>query len=289
MGAMAALPATLAPPSAPPGRRATPAILRPMPRARPAGSRACPPEPPVLRVLGLPVHRCSRTETLDRLADAVERGRAGAGSLQVVTLNPEICMQARRRPELAAVVGRAGLVLADGHGLVWASRRLGYTPLERVAGVDLLEDLAGLAARRGWRLFLLGAAPGVAAAAAARLVSRHPGLAVAGTAAGSADPAEAPRLAAAIAAVHPDILAVAFGAPRQELWLDQHLRATGAAVGIGVGGSLDVIAGRVRRAPLLLRERGLEWAWRLGRQPGRLPRMLRAAPFFLLVWRARAR
>lgn len=234
-------------------------------------------------MLGLPVHRCDRRQAAGRCARAVEAHRDGAGApLQVVTLNPEILMLARRQPELARVIRRAGLVLADGQGLVWASRRLGRPLPERVAGVDLLDDLAAAAAARGWRVFLLGAGPGVAARAAVRLQGRHPGLTVAGTAAGSAAESEAAPLVAAIAARRPDVLAVAFGAPRQELWLDRHLGETGAALGIGVGGSLDVLAGRVPRAPAALRARGLEWAYRLWRQPWRLPRMLRAAPFFVL-------
>ncbi len=234
-------------------------------------------------VVGCAVDRVDRTAALARCIAAVEAGRRGAAPpLQVVTLNPEILMLARRHPQLAAVIRRAALVIPDGHGLVWASRRLGDPLPARVAGVDLLDDLAAAAVDRGWRVFLLGAAPGVAAAAAERLRTRHPGLAIVGTASGSAGAAAAP-LVAAIADLRPDLLAVAFGAPRQELWLDRHLAATGAALGIGVGGSLDVVAGRVPRAPQLLRDHGLEWSYRLARQPWRLPRMLRAAPFFLRV------
>ncbi|HUY96793.1 MAG TPA: WecB/TagA/CpsF family glycosyltransferase [Verrucomicrobiae bacterium] len=261
-----------------------------MATARPEREGAGATAPPAAIVLGLPVSRCDRAQAL-RLCEEVvaQRRRSPARPLHVVTLNPEILMQARRLPDLRAVVRRAGLVLADGQGIVWAARRLGLPALDRVAGVDLLEDLAQLAAQRGWRLFLLGAAPGVAWAAASRLQARHPALVVAGTAAGSAAAADGPALAREIAGTRADILAVAFGAPRQELWLDRQLVATGCSVGIGVGGSLDVLAGRVPRAPAWLRGRGLEWAWRLLRQPRRLPRMLRASPFFWLVWRERPR
>lgn len=203
-----------------------------------------------------------------------------AASLQVVTLNPEMVMQARRQPDLAAVIRRAGLVLPDGMGVVWASRRLGQAVPERIAGADFLEDLAELARAHGWPVFLLGGAPGVAEAAGQTLGRAHPGLLVAGTWSGSPAAAEAAAICARIRQSGARVLAVAFGAPEQDLWLSGHLGESGAQVGIGVGGTLDYLAGRVPRAPKVLRQTGLEWAFRLFRQPWRLSRMLRGAPFF---------
>jgi len=203
--------------------------------------------------------------------------------LQVVTLNPEMVMQARRAPDLARAIRGAGLVLADGAGISWAARRLGQPVPERIPGVDFLEDLCSLPAARARGVFLLGAAPGVAEVAGRRLLGRHPGLRVSGCASGSPAEGEAGSLVEQVRESGAGLLAVAFGVPAQEIWLGHHLGATGCRLGIGVGGSFDYLAGRVPRAPVLLRRAGLEWTFRLLRQPWRLPRMLRGSAFFLAV------
>jgi N-acetylglucosaminyldiphosphoundecaprenol N-acetyl-beta-D-mannosaminyltransferase len=223
------------------------------------------------------VDRCTREEALARCEAAIVRG---ADPLQVVTLNPEMVMQARQQPELSQAIRNSGLILADGAGVAWACRRLGAAVPQRIAGVDFLGDLAEMARKRNWAIFLLGAGAGVAEAAAGALEREHPGLRIAGTWEGSPRSEQAPAICARVQASGAKVLAVAFGVPRQELWLSGHLGETGAQVGIGVGGSLDYLAGRVPRAPAALRGLGLEWAFRLARQPWRLPRMLRGAPFF---------
>ncbi|MGC1193918.1 MAG: WecB/TagA/CpsF family glycosyltransferase [Candidatus Dormiibacterota bacterium] len=233
--------------------------------------------PARLEVLGVPVDSCTLPQALARCEAAATHAH---GPLQVVTLNPEMVMQARRQPTLAQAIRAAGLILPDGAGVVWASRRLGTPVPGRIAGADFLHDLAGLSADRGWSIFLLGAAPGVAQAAANTLAETHPGLLVAGLWSGSPDESEAVGIAERIRQSGATVLAVAFGVPHQDLWLAHHLGSTGARVGIGVGGTLDYLAGRVRRAPEPLRKAGLEWSFRLFRQPWRLPRMLRGAPFF---------
>ena len=236
-------------------------------------------------VLGIPVDRCTREQALARCERSLASG-AAAEAIQIVTLNPEMVMRARRDPEFKEAVMAAGLVLADGAGISWASRRLGSPLPERIPGGHLLVELCELGARRGWSVYLLGAAPGVAEMAGARLQALIPGLLIAGCTSGTRLESEAETTAAAIRASGARILAVAFGVPHQDLWLKRHLPATGCAVGMGVGGSLDYLSGRVRRAPGWLRRLGLEWAFRLLRQPWRLPRMLLGAPFFLLVWRS---
>ncbi len=227
---------------------------------------------------------CTKEQALARCERVLASG-AAAEAVQIVTLNPEMVMRARRDPDFKEAVLTAGLVLADGAGISWAARRLGSPLPERIPGVDMLVALCELAARRGWSVYLLGAGPGVAEEAGARLRAMIPGLLIAGSTSGTRLESEAESTAAAIRASGARILAVAFGAPHQDLWLQRHLRATGCAVGMGVGGSFDYLSGRVRRAPGRLRRMGLEWAFRLLRQPWRLPRMLRGAPFFLLVWR----
>ena len=262
----------------------TRAVLEQKIRPTPAETSSSGPPGARTEILGVPVDAVGREEALSRCERVLAQG-AAAQPLQIVTLNPEMVMWARRDPTFREVVRRSGLVLADGAGISWAARWLGRPLPERVPGVDLLFELCSLCARRGWSVYLLGAAPGVAQEAAERLRAEIPGLLVAGC--GSGSPEEAESTAEEIRARGARLLAVAFGAPRQELFLGQHLAATGCAVGIGVGGSFDYLSGRVRRAPAAMRQRGLEWLFRLVRQPWRLPRMLRAAPFFLLVMRQR--
>jgi N-acetylglucosaminyldiphosphoundecaprenol N-acetyl-beta-D-mannosaminyltransferase len=227
--------------------------------------------------LGLPVDRRTRQEALALCEAAILEG---AAPLQVVTLNPEMVMQARRQPELSRAIRHSGLVLPDGAGVAWACRRLGAPVAERIVGVDFLGDLADMARTHDWPIFLLGAASGVAEAAASALEREHPGLRIGGALQGSARSDQAQEICTRVRESGAQVLAVAFGVPKQELWLSRHLRESGARVGIGVGGSLDYLAGRVPRAPRVLRRLGLEWTFRLVRQPWRLPRMLRGAPFF---------
>jgi N-acetylglucosaminyldiphosphoundecaprenol N-acetyl-beta-D-mannosaminyltransferase len=177
------------------------------------------------------------------------------------------------------VINGADLAVPDGVGLVWAGRLLGHPFRGRVPGVELTRRLAALCAARGYRLYLLGAAPGVAEETARRLEAEYPGLAIAGTYAGSPAMEEEEDIVARIRAASPHLLLVAYGAPHQDLWLHRNLPRLGAVVGIGVGGTFDYISGRVPRAPAWMRRAGLEWLYRLVRQPWRWRRML-ALPAF---------
>jgi len=205
---------------------------------------------------------------LDRIEQLVGAG----GAHLVATLNPEFIMRARRDPEFGRVLESADLCLADGTGVVWAARRQGCDLSAPVTGVDLIPPLAALCAKRGFRLFLLGAEPGVAAELAARLLAQHPELAVAAHA-GSPDPSADEEALALIRDHRTQVLLVAFGAPRQELWIDRLKDRLGVAVGIGVGGAFDYLTGRVPRAPVWMRRTGLEWLYRLAYQPWRVRRM----------------
>jgi len=206
--------------------------------------------------------------TLDRIEQLV----GGGGSHLVATVNPEFIMRARRDPEFARVLESADLCLADGTGVVWAARRQGCSLAAPVTGTDLVPPLAALCAKRGFRLFLLGADPGVADDLAARLRVEHPELAVAAHA-GSPDPSADEATLSLIRAHRAQLVLVAFGAPKQELWIDRLKDRAGGAVGIGVGGAFDYLTGRVPRAPMWMRRAGLEWLFRLVRQPWRVRRM----------------
>jgi N-acetylglucosaminyldiphosphoundecaprenol N-acetyl-beta-D-mannosaminyltransferase len=190
----------------------------------------------------------------------------------VVTVNPEFVMRAQDDPEFARVLGSADLCLPDGTGVVWAARRQGCSLREAVAGVDLVPPLAATCARRGFRLFLLGAGPGVADELASTLRAAHPGLQVA---AHSGAP-DASHDAETLRLIHDhgtQVLLVAYGAPAQELWIDRLRNRLGVAAAIGVGGTFDYLTGRVPRAPEWMRRAGLEWLHRLARQPWRVRRM----------------
>jgi N-acetylglucosaminyldiphosphoundecaprenol N-acetyl-beta-D-mannosaminyltransferase len=235
--------------------------------------------PDRVTILGIPVDRVNAAGAVQTVARFVGAG----GNHHIVTVNPEFVMTARRCPDFLRVLQRADLAIADGIGVVWAARILGDRLPERVGGVDLVEALAAWAAGEGCRIFLLGAGTGVAQAAAARLSQRYPALRIAGTHAGSPAPEREAGIVALVRAAQPDILFVAFGAPQQDLWIARTREALQVPVAIGVGGAFDFLSGRVPRAPRLLRQVGLEWLYRLARQPWRWRRMLALPRFGALV------
>ena len=236
-------------------------------------------------ILGIPVDPLTEDEVLHRIEALVE----GGGPHQVVTVNPEFVMVAQANPEFPKVLSEASLSLADGVGILLASRWLGRPVAQRVAGVDVVWRIADMATKKGYGIFCLGAPPGVAQEAARRLLGRHPDLRIAGCYAGSPDEGEEAEIVARIRAVRPHILLVAYGAPGQDLWIRRNLRALGVPVAMGVGGAFDFIAVRAVRAPLWLRRLGLEWLHRLVREPWRWRRMLALPRFAALVFWARWR
>jgi len=239
-------------------------------------------------ILGVAVDPVDLDGTLARVAGWLD---AGDGLRPVVTVNPEFAIEARRSPEFAAALAGANLATADGVGIVLAGRLLGEPVGPRVTGVALTEGLAALR-HPAARLFLLGAAPGVADEAAARLRERYPGVQIVGTHAGGPDDAALPEIERRLAAARSSILLVAFGHPRQDLWIARHrerLGTHGILVAAGVGGTFDYLSGRVPRAPSWIRRAGLEWLYRLVRQPWRWRRQMALPLFVALVARERAR
>ena len=238
------------------------------------------------RVLGCPVDVVDLEGAVHILVELVETHRREPGTepAVVVTLNPEMVMRARRDAAFAAVLESAALLVPDGVGVSRALRRRCHPGAGRVAGIDLLSEYLPHAARLGHRLALAGGRPGVATQAGRELVARHPGLQLV-----AADPGDpGPALARRLQEARPEMVWAAFGHGRQEAFLDRFLPAIGAAAGIGVGGALDVFAGRVPRAPELVRDSGLEWAWRLGRQPWRVRRQAVLPAFWWLERREAA-
>ncbi len=238
-----------------------------------------------VRILGVRVDDVDQAEAADRIMAL----SAAARPLQVVTVNPEFVIMARSNAAFAAVLERAGLALPDGVGLIWASHILGRPLRGRATGVQTTLDLAARAGELGLSFYLLGGEPGVAEAAAARLVTHAPGLHIAGTDAGSPAPEEEDELVARINQAEPDFLLVAYGAPQQDLWIARNLGRLRVRVAMGVGGTLDYLSGRVQWPPASWRRLGLEWLYRLLHQPWRWRRMLALPRFAFLVFASRMR
>ena len=203
----------------------------------------------------------------------------------IVTPNPEIVWKARKDETLRVVINNAELVLADGIGIVLGARLLG-TPLPggRIPGIDFASSLLKEMAQSGGSLFLLGAKPGVAEQAGNNLKDSYPGLIIAGSEDGYFSGSR--QVIEKINSAKPDVLFVCLGSPKQELWMAEYIGQLRVKLCVGLGGSLDVFAGRVKRAPAIFRKLGLEWLYRLISDPRRIGRMVKLPLFVLsLVWK----
>jgi len=239
-----------------------------------------------VNLLGVPVHAVSHARALQQIEcwiAAPDRPRL------IMTPDSTALMQARSTHGLRRAYEHADLVTADGTGLVWASRQLGCPLPERVTGIDLLSVLCERSAAKQHRVYLLGGRPGVALEAAQRLHRRHPGLSVVGTHHGYFTDDESERIVGEINACKPDLLLIGMGVPRQEIWMSCHGHRLATPVVMGVGGSLDVLAGRVRRAPAAWQSLGLEWLWRAVQEPHRLCRARLIPQFMARILCERAR
>jgi N-acetylglucosaminyldiphosphoundecaprenol N-acetyl-beta-D-mannosaminyltransferase len=234
-------------------------------------------------VLGVPVDTATSSDVLDFVRDRV----AARDPARIVTVNAEFVMLSRRNRRFREAVASADLATADGAGVVWALRRQGATLPGRAGGSDLIWSLSEHAARLGHRVFLLGGADGIARKTGERLAERYPGLEVAGAYGGSPRPSEREAIVNLVRETKADILFVAFGAPDQDIWIAENLPATGVSVAMGVGGSFDYVAGVARRAPRWMQDHGLDWLWRLAREPWRWKRMTVLSTFVWLVLRTR--
>lgn len=225
-------------------------------------------------ILGVAFDNTTMDEAVGRAMSLLEQ----EGPHLVVTPNPEIVRLAQSDRDFAGLIAGADLVLPDGVGILYAAKILGRPLKARVPGVDFASALMDAMAKAGKRLFLLGAKPGVAEEAARRLAGQHPGLIVCGTHDGYFQ--EDAPVVQAIRAARADVVFVCLGAPKQEKWAAAHGADTGARLFVGLGGSLDVFAGQVERAPEGWQKLGLEWLYRTIRQPSRLKRVAKL-PLFL--------
>ncbi len=236
---------------------------------------------PTVRVWGIDFAQVTMEQTLDQLDQMIDRGGCG----QVITANLNYVMLHQQDPKIQELTRRAAMVLCDGMPILWRSKTQSSSLPARVAGSDLIYRLCERASQKMYRVFFLGAAPGVAQQAADKLAARYPGLQVAGVECPPFRPLsdeEERAMVERIRSSHADILLVAFGQPKGELWLDRHFQQLGTPVCIQLGASFDFVAGTAKRAPTLFQRTGLEWFYRMCTDPKRLIPRYSSNLFFLL-------
>lgn len=231
------------------------------------------------QILDVPFDALTMTEAVEKAKSFLHDGKQH----YICTPNPEIVMEAQADKELMTILREADLVVPDGIGVVWASRYSEIRLTERVAGYDLTQNLFQAVAGTEESIYFFGGAPGVASTAARKMKNKYPGLNIVGGHNGYFDEAEEKKIIADIKRLSPSILLVGLGAPKQEKWIVHHLEEVGVKVAIGIGGSFDVMAGNVKRAPKIFQKLGLEWFYRLISQPTRWKRMMRLPKFAITV------
>ncbi len=230
-------------------------------------------------ILGIKINKCTIDEAVAKISDMARDG----GRHCVFTPNSEMIMAAYKNPDFAEILNNADLLTADGIGVVYASKILG-SPIEtRAAGYDISLKLFEEGVKKDFTFYFFGAAPGIATTAKEKLEEKYPSIKIIGTHDGYFDAAEEERLINDINEKSPDVLFVCLGSPKQELWISNHIGKINAGVCMGLGGCLDVYAGNVKRAPDIFIKLGLEWLYRLSKQPSRFIRMLALPKFMLTV------
>ncbi len=235
--------------------------------------------PKKVTILGIPVDAITMREAVARIDGFIEKREP----VLIATANAEMLLRATHDGELCRILQGAALVTPDGAGTVWAAHHLGHAMPERVAGYDMAQELMRKAPERHWRFYFFGSAPGVAEKAKAKAERLYPGIEIVGTRNGFFTEADEAAIVQEIKEAHPDILLAALGVPKQEKWLSRHLRELDVPVCIGVGGTFDVMAGVMKRAPLWVQRAKLEWLFRGLMQPKRAGRLLALPKFVLKV------
>jgi N-acetylglucosaminyldiphosphoundecaprenol N-acetyl-beta-D-mannosaminyltransferase len=238
-----------------------------------------------VKLLGVRIHRVDMATTMGLIRRYIAEGRPRI----LVTADASGVSLAQRDEDFRKLINNADLVTPDGSGILWACEKLGMPLIERVSGVDIARNLCAMAAEEGFSIYFLGAAPGVAEQAAENLKSQYPGLRIAGTHDGYFEDDQSASIAAEIKASGAKGLLVAMGIPRQEKWIRDHLNDLGVCVAIGVGGSFDVFSGNVSRAPEWMQRHGLEWAYRLSKNPRKISKVAELPRFARMVLIEQAR
>lgn len=233
-----------------------------------------------VNILGVKIDKVAVEEAADIIMGFIENGEE---TKAVYTPNSEIVMQGYRNEEIRNALNDAELLTADGIGVVYASKILKNPIPERCAGYDTACCLLEKMGERGRSVYLFGSKPGIADKAAEEMIKKYPGLVVAGCDDGYFDEAKEKEIIARINEKSPDVLFVCLGAPKQEMWIAKHKNELNCRVCMGLGGSLDVFAGEVERAPEFYQKHGIEWLYRLIKQPKRIVRMMDLPKFAVTV------
>ena len=237
-----------------------------------------------IKILGVPVHPYTMKGAVEKILERVSQSK----KTFVVTANAEIIMMGQSDDEYMEILNNAALVLPDGAGTVWAGRKLGYEVPERVAGYDLFLNLMTEAAQKKLKVFFFGSAPGVAEEAKQKCEILYPGVSIVGCRDGYFKEEDNLAIVEEINNSGADLLFVALGAPKQEKWLAKFQDILKPSLLMGIGGSFDVVAGKMERAPKWMQDASLEWLFRLYKQPSRLGRMLVLPKFVIKVLRIKS-
>jgi len=231
-------------------------------------------------IMDVPINKVTMEEAANQVVGYLQ----GTGNHTLFTPNPEIIMEAQEDKELMRILKEADLVVADGIGVVLASKILKVKKLpERVGGFDLMQKVLNKIKDKNINVYFLGGKPGVAKQAAENMKETYPGIKIVGTSDGYFTKEDERALVHKIKSLNVNLLLVGLGAPRQEKWIDQYLEQLGVNVAVGVGGSLDVMAGTVKRAPNVYQKLGMEWFYRLITNPKRAKRMMNLPKFGIKV------
>jgi N-acetylglucosaminyldiphosphoundecaprenol N-acetyl-beta-D-mannosaminyltransferase len=236
---------------------------------------------PHVSIYGIRVCKLNKQQTVEWLVQAI----ANRQTTQVITANPIMLMTALEQPKYMAMMQRAELIVPDGAGLVWAASYLGEPVAEKVAGIDLLHELLARGEVKGWRIFLLGASPEIIQITAEKLRLQYPLLQLVGVRDGYFESEDDAEVISQIREASPDILFVGRSADKQEPWIDQYKAELQVPVMMGIGGSFDVLSGKLKRAPQIFIRLRLEWFYRLLQEPWRYKRMLLLPKFVVKVIR----
>ena len=230
-------------------------------------------------ILGVKVDSVTMAQAVAQVESYMDERK----NVLIATANAEMIMRATHDEELKNILNDAALVVPDGAGTVWAAHHLGYEMPERVAGYDLAQELMRIAPSKKQKVFFFGSAPGVAEKAKAKAEELYPGIEIVGTRDGYFKTEDEAAIIEEIKAAQPDLLLAALGVPKQEKWLHAHLKELNVPVSIGVGGTLDVMAGVMKRAPYWMQKAKLEWLFRGLLQPKRAGRLMALPKFVLKV------
>jgi N-acetylglucosaminyldiphosphoundecaprenol N-acetyl-beta-D-mannosaminyltransferase len=236
---------------------------------------------PFVRIFGVPVSKMSMQQTVAYLTEAIGQKRPH----QIITANPIMVMAAMDDPAYMSMMQQAELIVPDGTGVVWAAGYVGEPVAERVPGYDLLHELMKVGEPKGWKVYLLGASTEVIEAAASKLQETYAGIQVVGCRNGYFGDEQDDEVIEAIVQAVPDILLVGRSAAKQEPWIAKYKQQLQVPIMMGVGGSFDVLSGKLKRAPVFFRKLRLEWFYRLMQEPWRFKRMLTLPKFAVKVIR----